>query len=633
MQETEQLDVLLKEEKIYQPPKNIVDKANAKNYDQVRIDAIKGPEKFWESAAEELFWHKKWTQVLDHSKKPFFNWFANAKCNIVFNAIDRHLKTSTKNKLALVWEGEPGDARKLTYAELNSEVCKFANVLKKLGIKKGDKVTTYLPNIPEQAITMLACAKIGAIHSVVYAGFSAEALKERMNDAESKIVVTADGSYRNGKTIPLKEMVGEAVSGAPTIKNIIIVKRAGREVVMGKNELWWHELMNKASDQCETEVMNADDPLFILYTSGTTGKPKGIVHVHGGYMVGVSRTLKWVFDIKENDIFWCTADPGWITGHSYAIYAPLILGTTSVLYESVPTFPNPDRWWDVIEKYGITIFYTAPTVIRSIMKLGDEWVDRHAMKSLRLLGSVGEPINPEVWEWYYKHVGKDRCPIMDTWWQTETGAYMITPVPTMPLKPGSATKPFAGIEADILDNDGHPVPPGKGGFLVIKTPWPAMLKTIYKDSDRYKKTYWERFPGVYLTGDVARRDEDGYFWLEGRADDVIKIAGHRIGTAEIESAFVSHAAIAEAAVIGIPDAIKGQVAKAFLILKKGVSPSDQLRGELKLHIKKELGPIAIIGAIEFVDSLPKTRSGKIMRRVLKAKELGLDLGDLSTLES
>jgi len=632
MQETEEIDVFLKEEKIYYPKEHIVEKANVKNYEKIREEAAKNPEKFWEEAAEELFWYKKWDKVLDSSRKPFFEWFVGAKCNIVANAIDRHLNNK-KDKIAIIWEGEIGDSRKITYSELNKEVCKFANVLKNLGIKKGDRVTTYLPNIPEQIITMLACAKIGAVHSVVYAGFSSGALKERVNDAESKIIVTADGSYRNGKIIQLKEIVDETVKETPSIKNVIVVKRIGREIKMNEKDLWWHELIEKADEKCETEIMDANDILFILYTSGTTGKPKGVVHVHGGYMVGISRTLKWVFDIKDDDIFWCTADPGWITGHSYAVYAPLILGITSVIFESVPTYPNPDRWWEIVEKYGVTIFYTAPTVIRTLMKFGEEWVNKHEMKSLRLLGSVGEPINPEVWEWYYKFVGKGRCPIMDTWWQTETGMFMITPVPTIPLKPGSATLPFAGIEADVFDEKGNSVPVGKGGFLVIKTPWPSMLKTIYKDPEKYKKIYWEKFPGVYLTGDVARKDKDGYFWLEGRADDVIKIAGHRIGTAEIESAFVSHPAVAEAAVIGIPHEIKGQVAKAFLILKKGFEGSDKLKEELKQHIRKELGPMVIIGDIEFVDKLPKTRSGKIMRRVLKAKELGIDLGDLSTLES
>lgn len=627
-------EVLLKEDKIYQPATRVVKSANVKDYDAVVKKALADPEGFWEEAAKELEWFQIWEKVLDKSKAPFFSWFKSGKCNIVQNALDRHQKNAVKNKVAIIAESENGEKRTLTYGQLDEEVNKLALGFKKLGIKKGDVVSVYLPNIPEVAVTMLACAKIGAVHSVVYAGFSFLALRDRINDARSKIIVTVDGAVRRGKPILLKETVDQTIAqDCPSIEKVIVIKYSGQTINFNPpRDIWYHELVKNVSGKCPTEVMDSEDPLFILYTSGTTAKPKGIVHAHGGYMVGVARTLKWVFDIKDKDIFWCTADPGWITGHSYIIYGPLMMGITTVMYSSVPDFPEPDRIWSMIEKYKVTILYTAPTLIRLMMKYGDEWPAKYKMSSLRLLGSVGEPINPEAWRWYYKLIGKEKCPIMDTWWQTETGMFMITPLPVMPLKAGSATKPFPGIQAAVVDEKGNIAPIGKGGLLVIKNPWPAMLKTIFNNPQRYKETYWEKIPGYYLTGDLAWKDKDGYFWLQGRADDVLKISGHRIGTAEIESALVSHQAVAEAGVIGKPHPVKGETAKAFVILKKGYQPSEELVTTLKQHLRQTIGPMVITDEIEFVDQLPKTRSGKIMRRVLKAKELGLPLGDISTLE-
>ncbi len=635
---TEELrtEVLLKEKRIFKPSKDVFENSNIAKiggWEKALKDGEENMRAFWEREAKELDWFKKWDKVLDDSEKPFYKWFTGAKCNIVYNALDRHINTPIKNKVAIIAESEKGETRKYTYYDLYREVNKFANVLKALGVKKGDRVAIYMPNIPEIAIAMMGTTKIGAIHSVVYAGFSEGALRDRINDAEAKVLVTADGVNRNGKEICLKDVVDEALIECSTVENVIVVKNTGQEVDMsdGRHQ-WYHELMDGESDECKAEVMDATDPLYILYTSGTTGKPKGIVHVHGGYMVGVYTTLKYVFDIKPTDIFWCAADPGWVTGHSYIVYGPLILGTTTLMYEGHPLYPKPDRMWEIIDRYGVNILYTAPTAIRMLMKFGDQWPKRHNLNTLRLLGTVGEPINPEAWMWYYVNVGQERCPIMDTWWQTETGMFMITPTPQTPLKPGSATKPFPGIQACIIDKYGKEVPAGKGGLLAIKTPWPAMLATLYKDPERYKNAYYNINPsGYYIPGDAARMDEDGYFWIQGRIDDVINIAGHRIGTAEVESAFVSNDAVAEAAVIGVPDPIKGEVCKAFIILREGVKPSDQLIQELKQHVRHELGPIAIIKEIEFVDSLPKTRSGKIMRRVLKAKETGQDLGDLSTL--
>ena len=634
----DKLDTLLQETRIYEPSQSIVDAAYVKCIEDYNKQAEKDLEKFWETAAKELDWFQPWTKVLDESNAPFFKWFVGGKTNIVYNALDRHMGTPTENHVAIIYEGEPGDTRKITYKELNEEVCRFANSLKKLGVKKGDRITTYLPNIVEHAIALLAVAKLGAMHSVVYAGFSATALRERIDDSETKIVITANALWRRGKKIPLKTTVDEAVKDAPSVEKVIVVRRIeDMDVEMNEKDLWYHDIIKDESTECPTEVMESTDPLFILYTSGTTAKPKGVLHGHGGYQVGISRTLTWVFeaDLTENDVWWCTADLGWITGHSYILYAPLILGTTTLMYESVPDYPEPDRWWELVAKYKVTKFYTAPTAIRAIMRYGDDWPKKHDLSSLKILGSVGEPINPEAWIWYHEEIGKEQCPIMDTWWQTETGMFMITPVPTQKLKPGSATKPFPGIDAAIVDGTGKELPRNAGGFLVIKRPWPSMLQTLYKNPDRYQSTYWSEIKvdgkPVYKTGDMARQDEDGYFWIQGRADDVVNISGHRIGTMEVESAVVSHEAVAECAVIGVPDEIRGEILKAFVVLRHGYNKTDELKITLKKHVRKEIGPIVVFKDIEFMDGLPKTRSGKIMRRVLKAKELGLDTGDTSTL--
>ncbi|RLF91120.1 acetate--CoA ligase [Thermococci archaeon] len=628
--EKETVEGLLEIKEIYEPPKEIVEKAYVKNYDEVYQAAIKDPEKFWEEAANELEWFKKWNKVLEWDY-PKAKWFLGAKVNIVHNALDRHMNTWRRNKVALYWEGQDGSSRTLSYADLYREVNRFANALKELGIKKGDRVTIYLPRIPEQMIAMLATAKIGAIHSVVYSGFSAGALKDRIIDAEAKVVVTADGGYYRNKIVPLKDTVDEIRDECPTLEHVVVVRRTGKDIREKEGDIDWNELVKDKPVECKTEEMDSEDPLFILYTSGTTGKPKGVLHVHGGYMVGVYRTMKWIFDIKDDDVYWCTADAGWITGHSYIVYGPLINGATSLMWEGAPDYPHPGIWWSLIEKYKVSIFYTTPTAIRALMRYGEEWPRKYDLSSLRILGSVGEPINPEAWLWFRKVTG-DRCPIMDTWWQTETGMIMISPLPCVPLKPGSATKPFPGIVAEIVDKDGNKITePNKGGYLVIRTPWPAMMRTIYKDPDRYN-SYWETIPNAYHTGDMAKMDEDGYFWILGRADDVLKVSGYRLGTAEIESALVSHEAVAEAAVIGKPDPVKGEAIKAFVVLKEGYEPSDDLVKELKMHVREVMGPIAMPSEIEFRESLPKTRSGKIMRRLLKAQELGLPVGDTSTLE-
>jgi acetyl-CoA synthetase len=621
----------------YTPSADVIAQANVKDPEAARKEASVNLEAYWGKRAEELYWYKKWDRVLDDSNKPFFKWFVGGKTNIVANAIDRHVRTWRRNKLALIWESEKGDVRTFSYHALAREVCKFSNVLKSMGVNKGDRVTIYMPRIPETVIAMLATAKIGAVHSVVYGGFSVEALHGRIEDSESKVIVTADGGYMNGKVIELKKIVDEALKRTGAPENVVVIRNTGKDVAMeAGRDYWYHDLMSmplvRNSQRCETEEMDAEDPLYILYTSGTTGKPKAIVHTHGGYQVGVHATFMDVFDIKEEDRWWCTADPGWVTGHSYIVYAPLIAGATSVMYEGAPTFPFPDRWWAIVEKYGVSVMYTTPTAIRGLMRFGQAWPNRHDLSSLRLLGSVGEPINPEAWRWFHKNIGKEKCPIMDTWWQTETGMFMISPMPAMTLKPGSATRPFPGVEADVVDEEGKSVKPGEEGFLVLKKPWPAMLRTVYKDPDRYVKTYWSRYPGMYTAGDSARKDEDGYFWIIGRVDDVIKVSGYRLGTAELESAFVSHPSVAEAAVIGLPHEIKGIAIHAYVILKAGAAKTDTLVDELKQHIAHEVGPIAKPETIDFVDSLPKTRSGKIMRRVLKARALGMDEGDLTTLE-
>jgi len=590
---------------------------------------------YWAGRARELEWFKPWDTVIDDSHKPFYKWFVGAKVNIVHNCLDRHVKTWRKNKLALIWEGEPGDQRSFSYHALDREVSKFANVLKAMGIRKGDRVTIYLPRIPELVISMLACAKIGAIHSVVYGGFSVEALHGRILDSGSKLAITADGGWLSGKIVKLKDILDEALQRSPTVEHVIVVKRTGQDVCMEtERDLWYHDLMSLpiASPKCETEVMDAEDPLYILYTSGTTGKPKAILHTHAGYMVGIYATLHDVFDIRDEDRWWCTADPGWVTGHSYLVYGPLLNGATSFMYEGGPAYPYPNRWWQLIEKYAISILYTAPTAIRGLMRFGEAWPNRHDLSSLRLLGSVGEPINPEAWKWYYHVIGKDRAPIMDTWWQTETGMFMITPTPVVPLKPGSGTRPYFGVDAEVLNEAGQPVKEGEEGFLVLTQPWPAMLRGIYGDPERYVSQYWSKYPGKYLTGDSARRDKDGYFWVIGRVDDVIKVSGYRLGTAEIESALVSHPAVAEAAAIGLPHEIKGTAIHAYVMLRTGHAPSDELKEDLRQHVGHEMGPIAKPEEIVFVEKLPKTRSGKIMRRVLKARAQGLPEGDISTLE-
>ena len=621
----------------FNPPASVVREAHVKDYDKLRAEAAQDPERFWETRAMTLEWFEPWTKVLDASKAPFFKWFVDGKTNIVHNAIDRHLRTATRNKLAFIWEGEDGSVKTLSYHGLDREVTLFAKVLKSMGVKRGDRVTIYLPRILELPITMLACAKIGAVHSVVYGGFSVESLHGRIEDSESRVVITADGGYVRGKIVPLKKICDEAVERAHIVEHVLVIRRTGEKVAMeSERDFYYDEIAKQAvinpKEKTPTEVMDAEDPLFMLYTSGTTGKPKAILHTHGGYQVGVSTTLEYCFDIKPEDRYWCAADPGWITGHSYIVYGPLILGATSIIYEGAPAHPNPDRWWELIDRHGVNILYTAPTAIRGLMRFGDSWPERHDLSSLRLLGSVGEPINPEAWRWYHRVIGKSRCPVIDTWWQTETGMFMIAPVPSFPLKPGSGTKPFPGIQAEILDEEGHRVKVGDEGKLVITTPWPAMMRTIYKDPDRYVQQYWSMYPGKYFTGDSARIDEDGYFWIIGRVDDVIKVSGYRLGTAEIESALVSHPAVSEAAAIGIPHDVRGNVIYTYVMLKAGKDPTPALAHELIEHVGREVGPIAKPEKVEFVAALPKTRSGKIMRRVLKARAQGLPEGDVSTLE-
>ncbi len=624
------------EGEVYYPSEEVIAQARLKDWEALAEKANKSIQDFWADEAAELDWYQKWDKVLDDSNPPFFKWFVGAKTNIVHNAIDRHLKTHRKNQLALLWESEDGkDHRTFSYFSMNREVSRMANIIKSMGVTKGDRVTIYMGRVPEIVFAMLACAKIGAIHSVVFGGFSVDALQSRIDDSQSKLVITADGSYQNGKIVALKNIVDEAAKYCPSVENIIVVKRTAQSISMeAGRDHWYHDMcaLPIANGRCATEVLDAEDPLFILYTSGSTGKPKAILHTHGGYMVGTYSTLKYVFDIKDEDRWWCTADPGWITGHSYIVYGPMINGATSMLFEGGPTFPYPNRWWQIIERYGITIFYTAPTAIRGLMRFGEAWPNKHDLSSLRLLGSVGEPINPEAWKWYYRVIGKENCPIMDTWWQTETGNFMITPVPTMPLKPGSGTRPFFGQEAEIVDEHGNPVPDNTEGYLTLKNPWPGMLRTIYGDNERYVNQYWSKYPGRYTTGDSAKRDSDGYFWIIGRVDDVIKVSGHRLGTAEVESALVSHPAVAEAAAIGLAHEVKGQAIHTFVILRRGFDPSPELAEELRQHVSTHMGPIARPEDVKFLDKLPKTRSGKIMRRVLKARAQGLPEGDISTME-
>ncbi len=625
----ETIETLQKTSRVIQPSESIKSDAYIKDYEKAYKQSIADPEKFWDGIAKELDWFSAWDNVLEW-KYPWAKWFVGATCNISYNCLDRHTKSWRKNKVAVIWVGEDGQERIFTYAALHREVNKCANALKSLGLQQGDRVTIYLPKIPEQIFVMLACARIGLIHSVVYSGFSAPALQSRIHDSEARVVVTADLGYDRGKKIPLKTVVDEAVSKCPLVEKVIVVQREkGHFPLTGPKELDWDEWLHGQSTDCEALPLDSETPLYILYTSGTTGKPKGVVHVHGGYMVGTYITTKYIFDLKDEDVYFCVADPGWVTGHSYIVYGPLLNGATILTAEGKPDYPNPGRWWDLIEQYGVSIFYTTPTAIRLLMKYGEDWPQKYDLSGLKVLGSVGEPINPEAWEWFYRVTGGNK-PIMDTWWQTETGMILVTPLPSVPLKPGSATRPFLGIEADVVDREGNRTDHG-GGFAVITKPWPSMMRTIYKDPDRYL-LYWNTIPGVYTAGDVCHKDEDGYLWFMGRADDVVKVAGNRIGTAEVESALVSHESVVEAAVIGKPHQTAGEMIKAFVILKQGEQEDPDLIKSLKNHVLTELGKIAVPREIEIVPSLPKTRSGKIMRRVLKAKELGQDPGDISTLE-
>jgi acetyl-CoA synthetase len=629
----------LKEKRVFPPPEAFSRAAHVKSLEEYRRlyeRSVKDPEGFWAEQAQALAWSRKWDRVLEWNP-PFAKWFVGGTLNISENCLDRHVAAGRGDKTALLWEGEPGETRALTYAELLGEVSRFANVLRGLGAEKGDRVGIYMPMIPEAAVAMLACARIGATHSVVFGGFSSEALRDRMNDAQARLIVTADGGYRRGAVVPLKASVDGALAGSacPSVQTVVVVRRTGQDVPMQKGrDHWWHERMAKATPDCPPEPLESEHPLFVLYTSGTTGKPKGVVHTTAGYLLHATLTSRLVFDLKDTDRYWCTADIGWVTGHSYVVYGPLANGATSFMYEGAPNHPEPDRFWSLIERHRINILYTAPTAIRAFVRWGEQWPRKHDLTSLRLLGTVGEPINPEAWMWYRHVIGGDRCPIVDTWWQTETGGIMITPLPgATPTKPGSGTLPFFGVVPDVVDKDGKSVEPGAGGYLVIRKPWPGMLRTIYGDPDRYVAQYWSRFPGTYFTGDGARRDEDGYYWIMGRVDDVINVAGHRLGTMEVESALVSHAGVAEAAVVGRPDDLKGQALVAFVTVQAGVAATDALRAELKEHVVREIGAIARPDDIRFSDALPKTRSGKIMRRLLRdIASKSETMGDTTTLE-
>jgi acetyl-CoA synthetase len=628
---------VLKETRQFPPPAAFSAKAHIKSlaeYEQLWQRAKDNPEAFWAEQAESLHWFRRPEKVLVWNE-PHAQWFGGGKLNASYNCLDRHLAGPRKDRPALLWEGEPGDSRVLTYQELHREVCKFANALKGLGLKAGDRVTIYMPLVPEAAVAMLACARIGAPHSVIFGGFSADAVADRNNDAQARLVITADGGWRRGKVVPLKQNVDAALERSPTVEKCIVLNRCNQNVEMKPGrDLWWHELMAGASADCPAEPLDSEHPLYLLYTSGSTGKPKGVLHTTAGYLLGTALTHRWVFDLHEDDIYWCTADIGWVTGHSYTIYGPLANGATVVMYEGAPNHPHEDRFWSIIAKYKVSIFYTAPTAIRAFIKWGDQWPNKHELSSLRLLGTVGEPINPEAWMWYHEVIGKKRCPIVDTWWQTETGMIMISPLPgATPTKPGSATRPLPGVVAEVVDRQGRPLPRNQGGLLVIRQPWPAMLRTIYGDDERYRQQYWSQVPHVYFTADGARQDEDGYFWIMGRVDDVLNVAGHRLSTMEIESALVHHDKVAEAAVVGKPDELKGEGIACFVTLVSGEKPSEELKKELREHVAKEIGALARPDEIRFTESLPKTRSGKIMRRLLRDIAGGRQTtGDTTTLE-
>ena len=637
MSESTAIETVLNESRLFPPPADFASQAEVgsfEEYEKLYARAAADPEAFWAEQADALHWFKRWDTVLDWNL-PFAKWFVGGKLNVSYNCLDRHLTTWRKNKAAIIWEGEPGEIKTITYLQLHQEVSRFANVLKSLGVQTGDRVALYMPLVPALAVAMLACARIGAPHTVIFGGFSADAIRDRVNDGQCKVIVTADGGYRRGNEIRLKDVVDEAAAHCPTIENIVVFQRTGAKVSMkpGRDH-WWHELTKTVDAECPAEELDSEHPLYILYTSGTTGKPKGILHTTGGYLTQIAYTTKLVFDLKDNDIFWCTADIGWVTGHSYVVYGPLACGATVFMYEGAPNYPDFDRFWDMIERHKINILYTAPTAIRAFIKWGEQYPLKHDLSSLRLLGTVGEPINPEAWMWYHEVIGKRRCPIVDTWWQTETGGIMISPLPgATPTVPGTATRPLPGVIVDIDTKKGVTVGPDEGGYLVIKQPWPSMLRTLWGDDERYKQAYWSEIPGVYFAGDGARRDEHGYYWIMGRVDDVINVSGHRLGTAEVESALVSHESVAEAAVVGRPDDLKGQAIAAFVTLEGGRKGSEELKKKLRDHVAKEIGALAKPDDIRFTDALPKTRSGKIMRRLLRElASSGQVAGDVTTLE-